>query len=94
LRDQVSLFQRAEVIAGPHGAALGGMVFATQAKVCVFYPERSPGEYFYTMARRLGLEHYALLHDWDGDEDSVENFVIDQGRMEALLEGPMGLTKR
>jgi capsular polysaccharide biosynthesis protein len=94
LRDQVSLFQRAEVIVGPHGAALGGMVFATQAKVAVFYPERSPGEYFYTMARRLGLEHHALLHDFEGDEDSVEDFAVDQRRMEALLEGPMELTKR
>jgi capsular polysaccharide biosynthesis protein len=94
LRDQVSLFQRAEVIAGPHGAAFGGMVFATQAKVLVFYPERSPGEYFYTMARRIGLEHYALIHDFHGDEDSVEDFEIDQGRMLALLEGPMGLTRR
>jgi capsular polysaccharide biosynthesis protein len=94
LRDQVSLFQRAEVIAGPHGAAFGGMVFATHAKVCVFYPERSPGEYFYTMARRLGLEHHALIHDYQGDEDSIEDFAIDQARMEALLEGPMGLTKR
>ena len=94
IREQVSLFQCAEVIVAPHGAALGGMVFCPQAKVLVLYPERHPGEYFYTMARRLGIDHYGLVHDGQSDEDSVHDFVVDQGRMEALLEGPMGLDKR
>lgn len=94
LREQVSLFQRAEVIVGPHGAALGGMVFSTQAKVLVLYAEEHPGEYFYTMARRIGLEHYALIHDCQGDEDSVEDFAVDKDRMEAVLERQMSLRKR
>jgi capsular polysaccharide biosynthesis protein len=94
IRDQVELFQRAEVIVAPHGAALGGIVFSPQAKMLVLYPERRPGEYFYTMARRLGVDHYGLIHDSHSDEDSVKDFVVDQGRMEAMLEGPMGLSKR
>jgi Glycosyltransferase 61 len=94
IREQVDLFQRAEVIVAPHGAALGGIVFSPQAKVLVLYPERHPGEYFYTMARRLGVDHYGLVHDCQSDEDSVKDFVVDQGRMEAMLEGPMGLSKR
>jgi Glycosyltransferase 61 len=94
MREQVSMFQRAEVIVGPHGAALGGIVFAPQAKVLVLYPERNPGEYFYTMARRMGIEHYGVIHDCYGDEDSVEDFAVDQERMEAVLEQQMGLSKR
>jgi capsular polysaccharide biosynthesis protein len=94
MRDQVSLFQRAEVIVAPHGAALGGIIFATHAKVLVLYPERNPGEYFYTMARRIGIEHYGLIHDCYADEDCVDDFPVDQSRMEAMLEGPMGLKKR
>ena len=93
IREQVSLFQRAEVIVGPHGAALGGMVFSPHAKLLVLYPERSPGEYFYTMARRIGIEHFGLVHDSHAEEDSVEDFFVDQDRMETLLE-QMGLDKR
>jgi hypothetical protein len=94
IRDQVDLFQRAEAIVAPHGAALGGIVFSTDAKVLVLYPERHPGEYFYTMARRIGLEHYGLMHDYDGEEDFVEDFSVDLARMEAILEDQMGLDKR
>ena len=94
MRDQVSLFQRAEVIVGPHGAALGGMVFAPQAKLLVLYPERRPGEYFYTMARRIGIEHYGLVHHSDAEEDIVEDFAVDLHRMEAILVQRMGLVQR
>jgi glycosyl transferase family 61 len=94
MREQVDLFRRAEVIVAPHGAALGGIVFSPQAKVLVLYPEKRPGEYFYTMARRLGVDHYGLVHDSDSDEDDVKDFIVDQERMEAMLEGPMALRKR
>ena len=46
LREQVSQFQRAEVIVGPHGAGFGGMVFCTQAKLLVLYPEKNPVNIF------------------------------------------------
>lgn len=91
MREQVSLFLRAEVIVGPHGAALGGIVFAPRAKVLVLYPERHPGEYFYTMARRLGIEHYGLVHDAVCEEDQVEDFEVNLSTMQAMLEVKMGL---
>jgi hypothetical protein len=94
MREQVSLFQRAEAIVAPHGAALGGMVFSPNAKVLVLYAERNPGEYFYTMARRMGIEHFGLVHDCVAEEDFVEDFVVDQDRMEAMLEQQMGLRKQ
>ena len=94
MREQVNLFQRAEVIVSPHGAALGGMVFAPRAKILVLYPELHPGEYFYTMARRLGIEHYGLVHDAVCEEDQVTDFVVNLGAMEAMLELQIGLKQR
>ncbi len=93
MREQVSLFQRAAVIVAPHGAALGGLIFAPQAKVLVLYPERSPGEYFFTMARRVGARHFALIHDCYTDEDALHDFPVDLKRLQAMLEGPMELVR-
>lgn len=94
MREQVELFQRAEAIVAPHGGALGGMVFSTHARMLVLYPEKHPGEYFYTMARSLGLEHYGVTGSWEDGEDSVEAFAVDLKRIEELLAGPMRLQPR
>lgn len=90
----MDMFQRAEVIAGPHGSGLGGMVFSPGAKLLVFYSEPRPSEYFYTMARSVGVEHYGVIHDFSYDEDCVDDFPVDLERIEATLAGPMGLSKR
>lgn len=94
LREQVDLFQRAEAIVGPHGGALGGMVFSPHAKMLVLYPEQRPGEYFYTMARCLGIEHYGVTHNAFDDEDCVDDFTVDLAKIESILAGLMGLKKR
>ncbi|WP_260705453.1 glycosyltransferase family 61 protein [Edaphobacter flagellatus] len=94
LRDQVDMFQRAEVIAGPHGSGLGGIAFAPGAKVLVFYSEPHPSEYFYTMSRRVGAQHYGVIHNFSYDEDCVDDFPVDLDRIEATLAGPMGLEKK
>jgi capsular polysaccharide biosynthesis protein len=94
LRDQVSMFQRAEVIVGPHGSGLGGIVFSPGAKLLVFYSEPRPSEYFYTMARCVGVEHYGVIHPFSYDEDCADDFPVDLERIEATLSGPMGLSKR
>ena len=94
MREQVSLFQRAQVIVAPHGAALGGIIFAPRAKILVLYPERNPGEYFFTMARRVGAQHFALIHDFYSEEDALDDFPVDLERMKAMLEGPMDLERQ
>ncbi|MBS1821197.1 MAG: glycosyltransferase family 61 protein [Acidobacteria bacterium] len=94
LRDQVEMFQRAEVIVGPHGSGLGGIVFSPGAKLLVFYSEPRPSEYFYTMARCVGVEHYGVIHPFSYDEDCADDFPVDLERIEATLSGPMGLSKR
>lgn len=94
MRDQVDLFQRAEIIVGPHSAGLGGMVFAPGAKLLVIYPEKMPGEYFYTMARSLGIEHFGLTHDVTSHEDFITEFSVDLVRLEAMLRDNVGLVKR
>jgi capsular polysaccharide biosynthesis protein len=94
MREQVELFQRSEVIAGPHGAALAAMVFAPHAKVLALYPQKHPGAYFYSMARSCGLEHFGLTHESTLDDDEIADFKVDLVRLEAILSGPMGLSKR
>jgi len=94
LRDQVDIFQRAEAIVGPHGAALGGMVFCPNSKLLVLYPEQRPGEYFYTMARCLDVEHYGVTHNCFNDEDCTEDFDVDLAKVESNLSGPMALNKK
>jgi hypothetical protein len=94
LREQIDMFQHSEAIVGPHGGALGGMVFSPHSKMLVLYPEQRPGEYFYTMARCLDIEHYGVMHDAFDDEDCVDDFAVDLAKIETILGGPMGLNKR
>jgi len=94
MREQVEMFQRAEAIVGPHGGALGGMVFSTRAKVLVLYPQAMPGEFFLTMAQSVGIEHFGLTFGSWEPEDSITGFAVDLERLEAMLSGPMGLNRR
>jgi capsular polysaccharide biosynthesis protein len=94
LKEQIEIFQRAEVIAGPHGGGLGGMVFSKQAKVLVFYPEKTPSEYFYTMAWSSGLQHYGISSGIDCEEDDVQEFMVNLSEVESTLAGPIGITRR
>jgi capsular polysaccharide biosynthesis protein len=94
MREQVELFQRAEVLAGPHGAALAGMIFAPHAKVLVLYPQKHPGAYYYSMARSCGLEHFGFTHGSTLDDDEIVDFDVDLGRLESVLSESMGLSKR
>lgn len=72
---QVALFRNAEAIASPHGAALGGIIYADHAKVCVFYPEVRPAGYFYTLARGVGLEHFCTNDNRTEDDDFEVNLA-------------------
>ena len=77
---QVELFRNAEAIVSPHGAALGGIVYAEHAKVCVFYPEQRPAGYFYTLARGVGLEHFCT-NDHRREDDDFEVNLADLRRI-------------
>lgn len=77
---QVELFRNAEAIVSPHGAALGGIIYADHAKVCVFYPELRPAAYFYTLARGVGLQH-CCTNDNRAEDDDFEVDLTDLRRI-------------
>lgn len=86
-KEQVELFSGAEVILSPHGAALGGIMFGDNLKVCVLYPEARPGEYFYTLARGLGHQHFS----WNTNLNEDDNFVVDIPELRRILVEEMKL---
>ena len=73
--EQVELYRNAEAIISPHGAALGGVIYADHAKVCVFYPETRPAGYFYTLARGVGLQHFCTNDSRTEDDDFEVNLT-------------------
>jgi len=66
LKDQVSLFSRAEIILGPHGAGLTNIMFAnSDAKVLEFRSSEQQGNYssgncYEQLSNILGIEHHVL----------------------------------
>jgi Glycosyltransferase 61 len=79
--EQVALFRKAEAIVSPHSAALGGIIYTEELKLCVLYPEQRPAGYFYTLARGLGHRHYCVNSDV-GEDD---NFEVDLVALKQVL---------
>lgn len=90
LREQVKLFRCAEAIVTPHGAALGGIMYADHLKVCVLYPEARPGGYFYTLALGLGHKHFCMKFD----KEEYDNFHVDPDALRRILTEEMHLDRR
>ena len=84
---QVELFRSSEAIISPHGAALGGMIYADHLKVCVLYPESRPAGYFYTLARGLGHQHFCTNANVAEDDD----FEVDLVHLRHILTAEMRL---
>jgi len=61
LDDVISLFERAKVIAGPHGAGLTHLLFAAPGThVLEFLHMKEPPMMFWHMSRALGLDYWML----------------------------------
>lgn len=78
MREQVELFGSAEIVVGPHGAGLGGLLFAGAIPVVILYPNRVPNTHFFTMCCGLGQKHDFVLHDADGED---ADFDVDVPRL-------------
>jgi capsular polysaccharide biosynthesis protein len=89
-RDEVALFQRAEIILGPHGAALAGAFFSVEIDLVVLYPSRVPPNYFHTLAAGLGQRHHFVCHD-AAEEDS--DFNVDLVGLRKVLEDELHLRR-
>lgn len=89
-RDQVELFHRAEVLVGPSGAGFNLMMFCGNIPVVVLHPNRTPDNYFHTMAQSLGQRYHYVLHDGAYDD----NFEADLPALERVLKEELSLMPR
>jgi len=85
---QVELFRNSEAIVSPHGAALGGIVYGEDLKVCVLYPEACPAGYFYTLALGAGHQHFCINANVAEDDD----FLVDLTQLRRVLTEEMLLS--
>ncbi|WP_152421191.1 glycosyltransferase family 61 protein [Natronolimnohabitans innermongolicus] len=64
LREQISMFNNADIIVGPHGAGLSSLLFAENATVIELLSEEGPPTYhFFLLSQELGLDYDFLLCD-------------------------------
>jgi Glycosyltransferase 61 len=89
MKEQVEIFRNAEAIISPHGAAFGGVIFSDNLKMCVLYPEARPGVYFYTLARGMGHQHFAV-HSNVGEDD---DFDVDLQELRRVVSTEMKLDR-
>ena len=71
---QIRLFQKAEVVVGPHGAGLANLLFATDATVLELQPSTTVATHFYFLCKRLGHSYHYLTHDAEAIDD---DFRVD-----------------
>lgn len=63
--EQAALFAEAEMVIGPHGAALTNMLFLPQGAVVLELAARPWGPLFFGLASACGLHYMALGSQWD-----------------------------
>jgi hypothetical protein len=63
LREQIRLFQEAQVVVAPHGAALANLVFcAPGTRVAEVFSSHYFNDCYQTLSRETGLKHWCLTH--------------------------------
>lgn len=65
IREQAALFGEAEMVVGPHGAALTNMLFLPQGAAVLELAARPWGPLFYSLAAACELRYAALGSQWD-----------------------------
>jgi len=88
--EQVEIFHRASVVLGPHGAGLHLMGYSGKIDVVVLHPNRTPQNFFHTMAKGLGQRYHYVLTTDPGDEE--RNFEVDLTALEKVLREDLALT--
>lgn len=93
---QAELFQAADVIVAPCGAALANLMFCRPGtRVLEFFPGDYADDCFLRMSRALGFEYRYVF---GGPRDFPKrNYTMDPGKLEdalkALLEAPPGVRR-
>jgi hypothetical protein len=86
--EQVTLFQSAEAVVGPHGAGLANLVFCSKSAVVIeFIAPRYPFTFYPEISRQLGLRHHLISCSATapGAVDSSD-LIIDVGNLLRLLK--------
>jgi capsular polysaccharide biosynthesis protein len=83
----VELLHSADIVVGPHGAALNWMLFAGNIRMVELHPTRAPQNHCHTLAKGLGQEYYFLV-DSRGEND---DFTVDMPALEKILRDNLGL---
>lgn len=79
LADQAKLFEKAEVIVGPHGMGLTNMLFSNNLKIVIelFSDTWCPNCYLRTAQVRGAKSYYALFHDAENKDTKYSDFQVN-----------------
>lgn len=85
-REQVSLFQNAEIVVAPHGGGLANLVFcAPGAKVVELFPPVNI-DLYYRLASRLGIEYlFVKSDDPPGEFMGPADYHVDLAELDTVL---------
>lgn len=71
-RDQVSIFSKAKVVIGPHGAGLSNSVFMSNGKLIEIVDGEKNNDCFRILAEKSGCEHHRIFAPQGYNNDVVE----------------------
>ncbi len=91
-QEQVGIFNKADVVVAPHGAALANLAFCRPgAKILEIF---SPGfitSLYYNLCDKAELEHHYLIGETSGESDK-DDITVAPGKILAWLEENQVLT--
>jgi capsular polysaccharide biosynthesis protein len=79
----VETFNRAEIIAGPHGAGLTDIIFSEDCAIIELLPNDTYSWAYYVLAQQLDFEYCYLLGE---DSEPGTDFSVPVGALEALVQ--------
>jgi Glycosyltransferase 61 len=86
MADQITLFQGAEFIIGPHGAGLSNILFcAPGTKVIEFMPAVEMRPFFWIISQKLDLLHGMQFCDLAGDQGFQSSITVDIDKLRTLI---------
>ena len=86
MADQITLFQGAEFIIGPHGAGLSNLLFcAPGTKVIEFMPAVEMRPFFWIISQKLDLVHGLQFCALAGSQGFQSAITVDINKLQALM---------
>ena len=90
--EQVKLFREAEAIAGPHGAGLANLIFASRGALALeFIAPGYPFTFYPQIGERLGLNYHCLLSEpIEAGKVHASDLIAPIGRVREILRASLG----